>query len=43
MGATDLTCDQLEGVKPIHSFPTFQNAELTVDEYSRKKASTCAN
>ena len=38
MGATDLTCDQLEGFKPIHSFPTFQNAELTVDEYSHKRS-----
>ena len=26
------TCDQLEGVKPIYSFLTFQNGEFTVAE-----------
>ena len=26
------TCDQLEGVKPIHSFHTFQNGDFTVFE-----------
>ena len=31
------TCDQLEGVKPIHSIPTFQNGEFTVVEDSLAK------
>ena len=38
------TCDQFEGVKPMHSLQTFQNGELTVAEDSlAKKTSTCAN
>ena len=28
------TCNQVEGVKPIYSFPTFQNGKLTVVENS---------
>ena len=31
------TCEQLEGVKPIYSFPTFQNGEFTVAEDSLAK------
>ena len=31
------TCDQLEGVKPIYSFPAFQNGEFTVAENSLAK------
>ena len=31
------TCDQLEGVKPIHSFPTFQNEEVAVVDDSLTK------
>ena len=31
------TCDQLEGIKPIYSFPTLQNGEFTVTENSLAK------
>ena len=31
------TCDQLEGVKPIYSFPTFQDGEFAVAETSLAK------
>ena len=31
------TCDQLEGVKAIYSFATFQNGEFTVAENSLAK------
>ena len=31
------TCDQLEGIKPIYSFPTLQNGEFTVVENSLAK------
>ena len=31
------TCDQLEGVKAIYSFTTFQNGEFTVAENSLAK------
>ena len=31
------TCDQLEGVKPIYYFPTFQNGGFTVAEISLAK------
>ena len=37
------TCDQLEGVKPIYSFPAFQNGEFTVAENSLAKNESCAN
>ena len=31
------TCNQLEGVKPVYYFPTFQNGALTVAENSLLK------
>ena len=31
------TCDQLEGVKPVYYFPTFQNGAFTVAENSLLK------
>ena len=40
----ETVCDQLEVIKQIHSFPTFQIGQLPgVENSLAKKTSTCAN